>query len=362
MADQSLADFVESVSGGSHLRVEYDFGDGFVRLHTSEAERRQAAQDIRNTESIVLELLRNSFDAHASRMFVAMSREGDKRLLTVIDNGLGIPGSMHDHVFEPRVTSKLNTNHMDAWGMHGRGMALYSIRVNADIARVMQSGPNLGCSIHVETNTKKLSERSDQSSFPTFDLSENGNVNVRGPRNILRTACEFALETRDACSVYVGSPVEVAATIYAYGMSTLSTIDRVFCKDVSELPLVKRLATSPDPDTFASLATEMGLDVSPRSARRIIDGEIRELDSMLDRITIRNLGQQPSSSKTSKRRLRDDARSLKLEKEDAKLLADSVSSAYADIAERYYLEADVEPTVRSGRDRITINIPVVKRP
>ena len=362
MAGQSLAGFVESVSGGSHLRVEHDYGDGFVRLHTSEAERRQAAQDIRNSEGIVLELLRNSVDAHASRIFVAMSREGDKRLLTVIDNGDGIPESMHSHIFESRVTSKLDTNHMDAWGMHGRGMALYSIRVNSEIAHVAQSGPNLGCAIHVQTNTKKLPERSDQSSFPTFDLTESGNVNVRGPRNILRTACEFALETRDACSVYVGSPVEIATTIYAYGMSTLSTIDRVFCKDTHELPLVKRLATSPDPESFAALATEMGLDVSSRSARRIIDGEICELDTMLDRIKIRSPQHSSTSSKAGKGKLQDDARSLKLDKQDAKLLADSVSDAYADIAERYYLEPGVEPTVRSGRDRILISIPVVKRP
>ena len=53
MNDRSLAGFVASVNGEGHLRVEYDYGDGFVRLRTSEAERRQAAQDIRNTESIV---------------------------------------------------------------------------------------------------------------------------------------------------------------------------------------------------------------------------------------------------------------------------------------------------------------------
>ena len=362
MSGQSLADFVESVSGGSHLRVEHDFGDGFVRLHTSEAERRQAIQDIRSSENIVLELLRNSVDAHASRIFLAMSRENDKRILTIVDNGDGIPESMHEHVFEPRVTSKLDTNHIDAWGMHGRGMALYSIRVNSEQAYVAQSDANLGCAIRVETNVRKLSERRDQSSFPTFEMNENGNVNVRGPRNILRTACEFALETRDSCSVYVGSPVEVAATIYAYGISTLSTIDRVFCKDVNELPLVKRLAASSDPETFSDIASEMGLDVSPRSARRIMDGEIDELESMLDRISFSANQAPQKAAKGSSSKAPADARSFKLQKDDAKLLAGSVSGVFSDIADRYYLESDVEPTVRSGRDRILISIPVVKRP
>lgn len=361
MSGQSLADFVESVSGGSHLRVEYDFGDGFVRLHTSEAERRQAIQDIRSSENIVLELLRNSVDAHAGHIFLAMSRENDGRLLTVIDNGDGIPEPMHEHVFEPRVTSKLDTNHIDAWGMHGRGMALYSISVNSEKAFVAQSEVNLGCAIRVQTNVKILSERRDQSSFPTFEITENGNVNVRGPRNILRTACEFALETRDTCAVYVGSPVEIAATIYAYGMSTLSTIDRVFCKDTHELPLVKRLATASDPDAFSAIASEMGLDVSPRSARRIMDGEIAELDSMLERITFTSSATKQEPKGTSAKAPAD-GRSFRLAKQDAKQLADSVGEAFADIADRYYLESDVEPTVRSGRDRILISIPVVKRP
>ena len=362
MSDKSLESFVEEVSGTSHLRVEHDFGDGFVRLRTSEAERRQAAQDIRNTESIVLELLRNSRDAHASCIFLAMSRTGDKRVLTVIDNGEGIPASMHGHVFEPRVTSKLDTNRMDAWGMHGRGMALYSISVNAETARVADSALGLGCSMLVETDVKKLAERVDQSSFPTFELTDSGSVNVRGPRNILRTSCEFALETRDTCTVYVGSPVEIAATLYAYGMSTLSTIDRVFCKDVHELPLVKRLATSADPEAFSVMAHDMGLEVSDRSARRIIDGEVDELDSLLDRITISD-GRAKQEKRAKKNvDISKDARGFKLGKQDAALLAGSVREAFADIAERYYLEGDVDPSVRAGKDRIVVTIPVVKRP
>ena len=361
MDDKSLEGFVASVNGEGHLRVEYDFGDGFVRLRTSEAERRQAAQDIRNTESIVLELLRNSRDAHASQIFVAMAREGDKRVLTVLDNGEGIPASMHEHVFEPRVTSKLDTSHMDAWGMHGRGMALYSISVNAEKAFVADSAPALGCSIRVETNVGKLPERTDQSSFPTFELTETGSVNVRGPRNILRTTCEFAIESRDTCSVFIGSPVEIAAAVHAFGASTLSAVDRAFCKDAMQLPIVKRLATTADPDSFAELAAGMGLDVSPRSARRIIDGKIGELSPVLDRITIEGNAKTGEKQGTPGVRLRDE-RSFKLARADAEQLASSVKAAFSDIAEQYYLESDVDPVVRSSKDRIVITIPVVKSP
>ncbi len=361
MGTSSLETFVESVSGGNHLRVEHDFGDGFVRLRTSEAERRQAAQDIRNTESIVLELLRNSRDAHATKVFLAMSRDGDKRMLTVIDNGDGIPATMHDHVFEPRVTSKLDTNHMDAWGMHGRGMALYSIQVNAESACVVDSDTGLGCSIRIITDVTKLPERTDQSSFPSFELAESGNVNVRGPRNILRTACEFAIECRDSCSVYVGSPVEIAASIYTYGLSTLSAIDRAFCKDIKQLPLVKRLGTAADPSLFSEVAGNMGLDISDRSARRIIDGEVSGPEAMIDLITIEN-GEKASPARKKGKRALQDARSFKLARQDADMLADSLRDAFVDIADRYYLEGNVDPIVRSGKDRIVITIPVVKHP
>ena len=65
MGASNLEQFVDSICDESHLRIEDDLGDGFVRLRTSEAERRQAAHDIRSTEDIVIELLRNARDAHA---------------------------------------------------------------------------------------------------------------------------------------------------------------------------------------------------------------------------------------------------------------------------------------------------------
>ena len=72
MTDQSLTSFIEEVCGDSHLRVEDDLGDGFVRLRIAEAERRQARHDIRSTEDIVIEMLRNARDAGARSIFVSL--------------------------------------------------------------------------------------------------------------------------------------------------------------------------------------------------------------------------------------------------------------------------------------------------
>ena len=183
---------------------------------SSEAERRQAAQDIRSSEDVVIELLRNARDAGASRIFLATQKTGNARLLTVLDDGQGIPAAQHESIFEPRVTSKLDSAHMDKWGMHGRGMALYSISVNAEEARVLQSEPGLGTSLTVATDTESLAEKADQSTFPRFEQEPSGSWAMRGPKNIVRTAAEFALEHRGDLSVYLGTPVEVAATCLLY--------------------------------------------------------------------------------------------------------------------------------------------------
>ena len=88
MEGDTLSDFIDDVCGESRLRVEDDLGDGFVRLRSSEAERRQAAQDIRSSEDVVIELLRNARDAGASRIFLATQKTGNERLLTVLDDCL----------------------------------------------------------------------------------------------------------------------------------------------------------------------------------------------------------------------------------------------------------------------------------
>ena len=71
--------------------VEDDLGDGFVRLRVSEAERRQAKQDIRCVEDAVIEMLRNARDAHARTIIMGTSRSGDARRIIVADDGDGIP-------------------------------------------------------------------------------------------------------------------------------------------------------------------------------------------------------------------------------------------------------------------------------
>ena len=70
-AAQDLVGFVSSMGGERALRVEENLGEGFVRLRVAEAERRQAKHDVRCIEDVVIEMLRNARDAHASHIYVA---------------------------------------------------------------------------------------------------------------------------------------------------------------------------------------------------------------------------------------------------------------------------------------------------
>ncbi len=366
MPDSDLESFVETVCGDSHLRVETDLGDGFVRLRSSEAQRRQAAQDIRCSEDIVIEMLRNARDAHARNIFLATSKSGDIRRIVMIDDGDGVPDHLQQTIFEPRVTSKLDTFHMDKWGVHGRGMALYSITENAESAYVIASGTRLGSSFVVETDTRKLPEKTDQSSFPTFTLADGGTVNVRGPKNILRTTCEFAIEARQSCSVFIGSATDVAATLYQYALSSVSAIERAGVADPDTLPVCKRLATSHTPAAFAEISAALGLEMSERSARRIMDGQIKPLEPLLSLISIdgvtspESTGATPASNPSKRSVTPTDVRGLRISADSLDELERAVKEAFSPLAQAHFLDEGVDPIISVSKDRIRIDIPVVK--
>ncbi len=355
--DEDIVDLITGSCGADPFKVESDLGHGYVRLKSSEVERRQAAQDIQCIEDALIELLRNSRDASAHSIFVASSKDDDERTLTIIDDGEGIPEEMWQTIFEPRVTSKLETAHMDKWGMHGRGMALYSITMNARSAQVMASRPGCGASLRIDAG-KSLSEKADQSSFPHFE-EKDGIMAMRGPKNITRTCCEFALECASGINVYLGTPAQISAALYEYGLATVPAYARAFgrCED---LPLTKTLGLSNSPEDLAARCAELGLDISLRTARRIMDGSFETLPD------VAQMMRERSFNTVAKSRKRAQAPSTggftpHLAQQDKRSIADAAQSAFADIAESYYLEPDVEPSVRVSAGALLISIPLVER-
>ena len=353
MGASGLEGFIEEVTGESHLRVEEDFGGGFVRLRMSEADRRQAQQDIRGVEDIVLELLRNSRDAGARMICVATNRDGATRNIVVLDDGEGIPPEMQERVFEPRVTSRLDSFHADQWGVHGRGMALFSIACNSTVHKVAKSGIGKGSAIQVVADTTRLSEKADQSTIPHLVIDDNGRKVVRGPRNINRIVTEFTLAQKSSCLVYLGSPNEVIATLVAYGQRVLSAVEMAFPQEIDEYPICLQLAIAATPEELTQIANSLGMTVSTRSARRILDGQIEPLQPFVRYLNLDEcVGKQAVPRKTGLK-----SRPIRMEEEDLAQFVVAVKAAYGELAQGYYLEPDIEPDIRITREGMRVFIP-----
>lgn len=350
-----LIDFVASVSGDSYLKVEESLGDGYVRLRVPEAERRQAKHDIRSFEDIVIELLRNARDAHAQRIFVATARDGALRQMTMIDDGVGIPASLQERVFEPRVTSKLETMVMDRWGVHGRGMALYSVRENVRESRVAASAPHKGAAVTVVADTGELPERTDQSSWPAVEVDDAGLLRVvRGPHNIVRRLVEFACEHPEL-ELYAGTPTEILATVHALGRRHLDVADLMFCEDLDRLLVWQRPAACADAAELEDVAASIALAISERTAHRILAGEIAPLEPLLTQLVGEDEPDAPPTPDIYR-----DRRSLRIHHGDLAAFRHELARAFDLLAERYYLNLRGEPRVTVGRDSITVRFPVEK--
>ncbi len=360
--DDSLSSFIEEVTGEDSIRIEEDFGQGFVRLRSSEAERRQAAQDIRSSEDAIIELLRNSRDAGAKNIYVASGKTKNKRTFIVIDDGCGIPESMRELVFQPRVTSKLDSAHMDTWGYHGRGMALYSIAENSKEHKIVYSSFGNGTSIKILLDEAKVSEKRDQSTFPTCEIND-GVFLMRGPKNIQRVACEFSVENRKELKVYLGSNTEIAATLFSNGLSQVSEKKRIFMKDHCHKNPALMLACSTDPDSFSEAAYELGLDISSRSARRILDKEIAPIDALFDQIktSIRQNDELDKSKKASKAKpiasKLEQRNNPHISSQDLNEFQNSVQHSFSELADKYFLKnAQAKISIRKGKLRLDFDL------
>ncbi len=349
----SLLDFVSSVAGEELLKVEENLGNGYVRLRVSEAERRQAKHDIRFVEDAVVEMLRNSRDAQATRIFFATSKEGKTRRLACVDDGEGVPEQLHEAIFEPRVTSKLDTMTVDDYGVHGRGMALYSLRANMREARVVWSRRQRGTAMLTLADTSAVRERKDQSTWPDVDLSGDRPKTVKGPHNIVRTVVDFALSVPQV-DVYFGSPAEIVATMRALAI-TERGLGRLFdAASADELSVWHLAGTVADPVRLSALTCDVfGLPISERNAQRVLSEEIAGLRPLLDCLGARPVSPAPSEKAVD---LMKDRRSVRLEEADLARLAAALSVAFRPVAEKHYLDPDCETTTSATADEIRIRL------
>ncbi len=281
--------FFSELNIKNDLKIEEDLGNGFVRLKISEAERRQALQDINCVEDIIVELLRNSRDAASNNIYIATKKIADKkRLIYCIDDGTGIPEIFHDIIFQSRVTSKLENGIKDPYGFHGRGMALFSVKLNVDDIKITYSDSKRGTCIYTEVDLDRIPEKKDQSILPQV-LENDGIISLAGGvKNIIRTIAEFAIEN-EHINFYLGSPTQIISTIRQTFNAGSERIEKKFDKleDVdlffksSGLKLIELLFLT---DNFSILGLLLNryfnMDISERGLQRIIYSEINSLNTV----------------------------------------------------------------------------------
>ena len=349
---REVIDFVSSITDSARQRVEEHLAHGFVRLKVAEAERRQAHHDIRSVEDIVTELVRNSRDADARNVVVASQKEkGRFRRVTVIDDGCGIPEDMHNMVFEPRVTSRKDDFDRDRYGVHGRGMALFSIKSRATDACVAASEPGRGTSVVLTVDTEQVPERSDQATIPRLEQDGEGLVVGAGPHNTLRVLLEMSVDN-PGMRYYTGSFAEALATVRWLSSSEAS--------EGSE-GLWSIAARAADARELLTAAFLLGLPVSERNAYRVFRNEVEPSASVMEEAMARLPGAdapkpRPGSPPPALRGVERTRNPLgAVSRDDVSELGSAAGAAIDEVLKGYFLKTRGEPKVRKGRGKLTIS-------
>jgi len=352
-----LLEFVRDFTDRDTFTVEEDLGHGYVRLKVTEAERRQALQDIRCVEDVVKELVRNARDADATNIYVTFQKEkGRWRNITVLDDGRGIPQAMHRKIFEARVTSKVEDVVADRFGVHGRGMALYSIKQVADDIQLIRSREGHGTIIHTRIDTSKLSEKKDQSTFPKLEKDEDGGVSIAGgPRNVPRVLTEFALGS-DKLNIFLGSNAEILATLY-HDSVELRKSWAAGEDDVSR-PIWFELGNIKEGRMLHGFCeSQLGLNVSERNAFRILELEINPLMSISELLNEGGIA-LPARRADLHRQPRvswSDHLARRLSQDDISRISDSLQEIFEDIGSKYYLQTEA-PVIKRRKNRLIISL------
>ena len=354
---EDLLAFVRKFTDSDTFTVEEELGHGYVRLKVTEAERRQALQDIRCVEDVVKELVRNARDAGATHIFVTFQKEkGRWRNINVLDNGRGIPAILHRKIFEARVTSKVQDVVKDYFGVHGRGMALFSIKQVAEDIHLVHSEENHGTIIHARIDTTKLPEKKDQSTFPRLETGEEGEMAIAGgPRNVPRVLTEFALSS-DALNIFLGSNAEILATLYHHSAelrrswaSGEGSVSRPLWFELGSIKEGRML------HDFCS--SRLGLAVSERNSFRILELEIQPLMS-INELLKEGDAVLPARRADLHRQPRvswGDHLARRLSQEDITHICGSLQEVFEDIGRRYYLQAET-PVVKRRKNRLIISL------
>lgn len=220
-----------------------DLGAGFARLAGTEGARR-SPRHLRSVEDALRELLRNSRDAGANNIYVASSLKGRRyRHLVVIDDGSGVPDAYKHLIFEPGVTTRHLDPVHDGGSPHGAGLSLYHIKNAALTAEVLStSSPT---AIKTVFDTHAFPEKSLQSDTRPSNT------------NLLAVLANFASHN-PSHRLYHGSPSRIVARLLKNHIIQMSK-GNIISKEIERV---------------RGEVERLGLELSSRTVRRVISGEV----------------------------------------------------------------------------------------
>ncbi|MBU4294206.1 MAG: ATP-binding protein [Actinobacteria bacterium] len=283
-----LTRFLSDLDIKDKLNIEEDLGNGYVKLKISEAERRQALQDIHTVEDIIIELLRNSRDAGSKNIFIGTKKIGNnRRVIYCIDDGDGIPPKFHNLIFQARVTSKLDDGIKDSYGFHGRGMALFSMKLTADEVRITFSDHLKGTSIYIDVNLEIIPEKKDQALLPQLIDNDGKPCLSGGVNNVIKVIMEFALQNNDI-NFYYGTPSQIIATMRQLSFKKnnqkdspkFNHWDEFYNFIMENKTVITNFPSLTDNYNILDEITKkiFNMDISQRNLQRIIYNEINALE------------------------------------------------------------------------------------
>jgi hypothetical protein len=177
---------------------------------------------------------------------------------------------------------------------------------------------------------------------------------VRGPHNIVRRVCEFACDHPEV-DVYFGSPTEIVSTMCAVARECLDASELMFSDDDSRFPLWQRPAASADAADLVEAAERLGLEISERTAHRILSRELAPLDSVWDH-AVEDEEEEPEPAID----IYKDRRSVRIHGSDLDEFRRGLQDAFDTLSERYYLHLKGEPRVTVGKDEIRVRFQIEK--
>lgn len=215
-----------------------------MRLGGQEGVRR-APNPIVTVEDALLALLQNAQDAGAANIYVASSlRRRRYRVLTVIDDGPGVPQRFSDLILEPGVTSR----HLDS--------------------------PNAGLSLHhinqIATDLHLASHENPTAITATFDTEKT-------PERTLQSTARPSSSNMLACmrSFHTVNP----NTRLHYGPPS-SILAKLLNNHIIQTKLDHEVGEEFGAGAVRDLASGIGFALSGRTVRRVLLGEVREAEEV----------------------------------------------------------------------------------